>query len=294
VSGRLVLISSYPKSGNTWTRAVLEQLRRGPNWAFSINDMPTGFYGFSRRMLFDIISPVNAADLFVDEIENMFPYVLRQLVQEDSYTHIMKVHDDARRTKAGDWLYAQDAVYSVIYLVRHPFDVAVSCAHHLGMTIPDTVALMGDGEIISHFDHKLPLALPQHVGSWTSNIASWLGQTPYRVTLSRYEDLHANPIPEFGRLARAAGFAASEADLAQAVASTKFDRMRREEETSGFRERPPTSPAFFRAGQPRTWEGKLDQDSRDRLVKDHGPLMELLGYLPDGSVIPMPHRQAAR
>ncbi len=294
MSGRLILVSSYPKSGNTWTRAVLEQLRSGPSWTFSINEMASGFYGFSRRMLFDALSPANAGDLFVDEIENMFPHILRQLVREDSHTHIMKVHDDARRNKNGDWLYAHDAVSSVIHLVRHPFDVAVSFAHHMGISLQDTVGLMGDGEVVSHYDNQLPLALPQHVGSWTSNIASWLGQTPYRVTLARYEDLHAKPIPEFGRLARAAGFTPSDAELAQAVSGTRFERLRQQEEASGFRERPPSSPAFFRAGQPRTWEGKLDQASRDRLVRDHGPLMELLGYLPDGGVIPMPHRQAAR
>jgi aryl sulfotransferase len=288
VSGRLILISSYPKSGNTWTRAVLQQLRMGPDWKFSINEMPSGFYGFPRRLLFDALSPVNAGDLFVREIENMFPQVLRQLVREDPQTHIMKVHDDARRTRDGDWVYPGDAIYSVIYLVRHPFDVAVSCAHHLGISLPDSVGLMADGEIVSHFEDSLPLALPQHVGSWTGNIASWLEQTPYAVTLARYEDLHVDPVSEFGRLARAAGMAATLDDVTRAVAGTQFERMRQEEETGGFRERPRTSPAFFRAGKPRTWEEKLDKALIDRIVRDHGPMMARLGYAPDGGILPMP------
>jgi hypothetical protein len=287
MSGRLILVSSYPKSGNTWTRAVLEQLRTGPGWTFSINEMPSGFYGMSRRLLFDALSPVNAGDLFIDEIENMMPHVFRRFVQEDGQIHIMKVHDDARRAKSGDWIYPSDVVHAVLYLVRHPFDVAVSCAHHLGMSLPDTVSLMADGEIVSHFDDKLPVSLPQHVGSWTSNIASWLGPTPYRVVMARYEDMHANPIAEFHRLAAAAGFAPSQDELGRAVASSRFDRMRNEEQTRGFRERPPTSPAFFRVGQPRTWEDKLDPELRDRLVRDHGPMMERLGYLPDGGILPM-------
>jgi hypothetical protein len=286
VKGRIVLVSSYPKSGNTWMRAVLEQLRRGPSWTFSINEMPSGFYGFKRRALFDSISPVNAADLFVDEIENMLPNIFRTVAEEDTYTHIIKVHDDARRTKSGDWLYPPDAVYAVIYLVRHPFDVAVSFAHHMNLGLPDAVALMQDGEIISHLLDELPLPLPQHIGSWTSNIASWLDATHYRVTLARYEDLYADPIAEFGRVTRAAGFSASQDDIVRAVGGTQFERMREEEETSGFRERPPTSSSFFRAGQPRSWEGKLDQDLRVRLVKDHGPMMERLGYLADGGVVP--------
>jgi hypothetical protein len=288
VSGHLILISSYLKSGNTWARAIFEQLRRGPAWKFSINEMPGGFYGFSQRLLFDSASPVNAADLFADEIDDMFPHVLRHLTQEDPQTHIMKTHDKARRTRGGDWVYPPDAVFGVIYLVRHPFDIAVSCANHLGMSLPDTVAFMGDGKIVHSASRETPLSLPQHVGSWTDNVRSWLSETPHRVALARYEDMHADPVSEFGRLARAAGLFSTQEEINRAVAGSAFERMRLEEAASGFRERPPASPAFFREGKPRTWEGTLDQSLLERLVHDHGAMMERLGYLPSGGVIPLP------
>lgn len=292
MSGRLILVSSFPKSGNTWTRAILEQLRRGPDWEFSINAMPNGFYGFSRRVLFDTLSPVNAADLFIDEIDDRLPIILRELVRLDSYPHIMKVHDDARRTKSGDWLYPPDAVHCVIYLVRHPFDVAVSFANHMGIPLDDAVGLMQDGEIVSHYEDRLSLALPQHVGSWTSNISSWLDPSPYHVALARFEDLHANPIPEFGRLARAAGFDAPHTEITRAVSAAQFDKLRDEETEGGFRERPVTSATFFRAGRPQAWQGILDSRLIDRIVRDHGPTMERLGYLPDGGVAPLPPQSA--
>jgi hypothetical protein len=245
-------------------------------------------------LLFDTLSPVNAGDLFVDEIDDMFPEILRLLVRNDSYTHIMKVHDDARRTKSGDWLFPGDAVHGVIYLVRHPFDVAVSFANHMGISLEDAVALMQDGDIVSHFHDRLPLALPQHVGSWTSNISSWLGPTPYNVTLARFEDILNNPAAEFGRLARAVGFDASPDEIARCVAGARFEKMRGEEENSGFRERPPSSEAFFRAGQQRSWEGKLDRELADRIVDNHRSTMDRLGYLPDGGVAPMPVAAALR
>lgn len=288
MSGHLILISSYLKSGNTWTRAVFEQLRSGPGWTFSINEMPSGFYGVSRRLLFDMLSPVNAADLFVDEIDTMTPQVLRQFVQESPETHIMKVHDQARRTKTGDWIYPPDAIHVVIYLVRHPFDVAVSCSHHLGMSLPDAVAFMADGTITSRFAKETLLGMHQHVGSWSDNAASWLGQTPYNMALSRYEDVHSDPMNEFTRLARAAGLSSADEDVRRAVAGSSFERMRREEEAKGFRERPPASPSFFRLGRPRTWEGVLDRSLIDRLARDHGPMMERLGYLPNGGILPLP------
>ncbi len=290
MSGRLVLVASYPKSGNTWTRVVLEQLRRGPDMEFSINEMPTGFYGLPRRVLFNSIAPINSGDLFIEEFEDMFPNICRTLVAEDAYTHIMKVHDYARRTISGDWFYPPDAIHAVIYLVRHPFDVAVSFANHMGLGLPDTVKLMQDGEVISHHHDQLPLALPQHVGSWTSNIASWLDAPGYRLTLARYEDMYTDPVSEFRRLAHAAGFTTTDAELERVVGRAHFDRLREEEESSGFRERPRSSSSFFRAGTPRSWEGKLDEALRDRLIRDHSPMMERLGYLPDGGIAPLPRR----
>jgi aryl sulfotransferase len=294
MTGGLILLSSYPKSGNTWARAIFEQLRRGPGWKFSINEMRHGYYGFTRRALFDAIAPVNAADLFADEVDDMLPHIFRTLAAESPEQIIVKVHDDARRTKSGEWLYPPDVVSSVIYLVRHPFDVAVSFANHMSLTLPNAVALMQDGEAMSDLTDELALPLPQHLGSWTSNIESWLDNSPYAVTFARYEDLHHNPIVEFTRLASAAGLPATQEDIVRAVAATQFDRLQREEEDSGFRERPPTSSTFFRSGKPKSWEGILDDALRDRLVRDHGPMMERLGYLPDGGAVRMPRRVTAR
>ena len=289
MKGRIVLVASYPKSGNTWIRAVLEQLRRGPEWTFSINKMPAGFYGFTRRVLFDSISPVNAADLFFDEIENNMPDIYRTMIAEDPSTQIIKVHDDLHRTPNGEWLYPPDAIYSVIYAVRHPYDVAVSFANHMNLPVEEAVRLMQDGDVASHVTDELPLPLPQHVGSWTSNIASWIDNPPHSVTLVRYEDMYERPVEEFSRLADVAGFTVSREEVSRAVGGADFDKLRSEEQTSGFRERPPTSENFFRAGRPRSWtEEKLNKGLRDRIAQDHAPMMERLGYLADGTTVSLP------
>jgi aryl sulfotransferase len=284
----LVVVASYPKSGNTWTRAVFEHLRRGPGWDFSINGLPTGYYGPARRVLFDMLSPVNAADLYFEEIDDMLPNIFRTMVREDPSMHIVKVHDDARQTKSGEWLYPPDAVASVVYLVRHPFDVAVSFSNHMSIEISEMVELMkGTDAIVRPVRDQLALPLPQHVGSWSSNIESWLDNPNYEVTLARYEDLHFNPIPEFTRLARAAGLPSSQEEVVRAVNGSQFERMRDEEKESGFRERPPTSKTFFRAGKPMSWDGILSEELRNHLVRDHGAMMERLGYLPDGGIARM-------
>lgn len=286
MSGNLILIASYPRSGNTWLRLLFERVLRGP--ARSINDLDSGLYGFSRRREFDALAPVNAADLLPDEIDTLLPAVVSRYASARGTTFV-KVHDAARRTRDGAWLYPPDSVAAVLYLVRHPFDVAMSYAHHLGLPLARAVESMADdSEIVSASGPRLPLPLPQRMGSWSSNAASWTGDTPYRTLLIRYEDLQADPLIQFHKAVDAAGIVASADEMARAVAATAFDRVKSEEQQRGFRERPATSDAFFRAGRAGTWQGKLDEPLREKLLRDHGTVMTKLGYRPDGGADPLP------
>jgi len=284
MTGRIILVSSYPKSGNTWARTVLEQLRRGPDWKFSINEMPSGYYGHRHRLLFDAVSPVNASDLFTGELYSMLPDVYRTLANEDDAVSILKVHDACRKVPSGEWLYPQDAVHSVIYLARHPFDVAVSLAPHLNISLPEAVDFMAVGAKSDQSATGLDLPLPQDLSSWSENVVSWLDHSPHNVTFARYEDMFADPLAQFSRIAKAAGFDPRNEHIARSLEVASFENMREEEQKSGFRERPRTSTAFFREGKPRNWEGKLDESLRERIVRDHGAVMSRLGYGADGSV----------
>jgi len=288
VTGNLLLVCSYPKSGNTWVRFVFEALRRGPHRAISINDMGTGLYAFWRRALFDELAPVNASELLMDEIDDLLPQVYRRAAAESGDPLIVKVHDMAFRTRSGEWLYPPDSVGCAVYLVRHPFDVAVSYAHHLNISVEAAVDMMGRSEIMAPSGPRLILPLHERVGSWSGNVGSWLDQSALPLALARYEDLHADPVAGFARLAAAAGLAAATTDVARAVEAARFDRLQQEEKSSGFSGRPRSSSQFFRVGRPRSWEGALKAGLQERLVREHGDAMARLGYAADGSVLPLP------
>jgi aryl sulfotransferase len=287
VSGNLVLIASYPKSGNTWTRIVFERLRRGSD--ISINNLSGGFHGVAGRVVFDDIAPVNAADLRDEEVYEFLPGVYRGLAAEAGENVFLKVHNELRRTRRGEWLYPPDCVAHVIYIVRHPYDVAVSYAHHSGANVKSTVRFMADETSVPRLRIHLPEALPHlFFGAWSNHVSSWLDGGAHRVTLARYEDIHADPVGQFLRLANAAGLAVTKEDVFAAVEASRFDRMQAEEQEQGFRERPETSSSFFRSGRPRSWEGLLDESLREQIVRDHGPTMERLGYTADGDAVALP------
>lgn len=283
MSGHLILIASYPKSGNTWVRLFFENLLRDEGTPVSINDIRNGSYGFERRLLFDSEAPAAAADLLPDEMENLLPGIYAQWAIDASGPVLVKVHDRARRTPAGQWLFPPEHVRAVLYLARHPFDVAVSYAHHLNIPVAQAVGnLCSEDHVIAGVERSLPLPLAECPGSWNSNVGSWLDLKCYPVTLMRYEDLYSNPLEGFTSLAEAAGMGARQDKIALSVAATRFDRLRSEEREHGFRERHLASPAFFRNGRPQSWRGVLDDTLRERLASCCAPAMDRLGYGVDG------------
>jgi aryl sulfotransferase len=284
VTANLILIASYPKSGNTWVRLFFENLLRKEGTPVSINDIRNGLYGFERRLLFDSEAPAAAADLLPEEVENLLPNVYAQWAIEANGPVLVKVHDRARRTTAGPWLFPPEHVRAVLYLARHPFDVAVSYAHHLNIPVSDAVEhLCREDHIIAGVGRSLPLPLAERPGSWNSNVGSWLDAKCYPVTLMRYEDLYSNPLEGFTRLAESAGIEAQKDNIALSIAACSFERLRSEEQAHGFRERHLSSTAFFRKGHPQTWKGALDDTLRKRLASCCAPAMKRLGYHTDGT-----------
>jgi aryl sulfotransferase len=277
MSGHLVAIASYPKSGNTWVRLFLDSLRR--RMPVAINDISVGAYGLERRKLFDALAPANAADLLPHEIEEMLPDYYAATAAEADGPVFLKVHDRLRRTRSDRWLLPPQSVKGAIYLTRHPFDVTLSYAHHLGISPTVAVAHMNDPDhIIAAANGDQPLPLMERVGSWSGNVASWIDGAPFPVTPIRYEDLIADAAGQFRRIVASAGLSPAEEDLASAVAATRFERLQDEERKRGFRERPNSSPAFFRSGKPGAWLRQLDEGSRRSLAQAHEPMMRRLGY----------------
>jgi hypothetical protein len=286
MSRNLVVIASFPRSGNIWVRLLLEKLLYGREQSISSNQLSHGFYGYARRLMFDAIAPANAADLLPDEIDEFLPLVYRQLNAETLQRIPMKVHDCARKAaRSGEWIFPPDCVQSVLYLVRHPFDVAVSYARFYDITVEAAVEFMSPVQenAPTQMD-RLSMSLQPPIGSWSSHVRSWTRGSPYNVATFRYEDLHADPQSRFRRLIAASGFAFAQSDIVVAIEESRFERLKAEEREHGFRDRPSTLSPFFRAGCPQAWrhEAELNEGLREALVRDHSEMMGQFGYRPDG------------
>ncbi len=269
----IVWLASYPKSGNTWLRAVLSNYRNESGGPADINrlDAPIA----SRRQTFDLAVGVEASDLTHEEIDGLRPQVYRHLAAKSQRTLYFKIHD-----AYSDTLIPADATRGALYIIRNPLDVAVSYAHHSNATVDQTIGWMRDEKYgTSAGRRRLFDQLRQRLRSWSGHVLSWVDQNAIPVHVMRYEDMHGQPVETFGAALRFAGVEYDERRLRAALERSSFENLRQLEKTAGFAERPAGVDAFFRKGQAGGWRDSLSPAQFEQVVRDHAAVMRRFGYL---------------
>lgn len=276
---KLVWLSSYPKSGNTWVRLFLAAYTKPERPGVDINNIDMSLHAGNRDMV-DRVIGVQSSDLTAAEIERYRPEVYRQLAAEADEPLFIKVHDRWRQHAEGSAIFPADATLATIYIVRDPRAVAPSYANHYGLSVDAAIERMSDpGNDIHPQTDRLRRQLHQPMGSWSQHVLSWLDQTELPVLLLRYEDMHADPESSFAKIVAASGLTLDSARLSKALAETRFDRLQQQESEAGFKERPRASTRFFRRGEAESWREELTTAQCERIESTHGPVMQRLGYL---------------
>lgn len=279
-TGNTVWLASYPKSGNTWFRAVFTAWQTGQ--AVDLNRLgtkDTSSTCASRLRIEEGLGVVSSL-LTPDEIELLRPRADEVVDAGFDSPHLCKVHDGLFRGPGGELVVSVPATRCAVYLVRDPRDVALSYAHHNQWDVARVVAAMDDEtHCLSESTSFATLQVRQRLGSWSSHVSSWLDEAPFAVHVVRYEDCISDPVATFTTALRFAGFDAEETSVAAAVERTTFERLAAQEAADGFGERPVATEAFFRRGQAGGWRDDLDAGLAAILVDDHAAVMDRLGYL---------------
>jgi hypothetical protein len=276
----ILWLASYPKSGSTWLRVLLVNYLRDADAPADINDLRENRIGHAAsRVTFDELVGVEASALRSEAVERLRPEVYRRLAREAPEDLLLKVHE-SWPSEGGVELFPRDVSRGVVYVVRNPLDVAVSWAHHLGVSEEQAAARMCPGDPVRLDSEVLNDQLPQFVGSWSDHVRSWVDASKLPVYLVRYEDLHARPEEMLTGVAAFCGLAVNAARIRKAVTFSEFGELCRQERKHGFRERPSEArEAFFRRGEIGGWRSELPSQVARRLVHAHRATMARLGYL---------------
>jgi aryl sulfotransferase len=279
MSGSLVWLASYPKSGNTWLRAMLTALLDPQHHMPELNAM-VGGSELGERQFLDDMCGVDSSNLTYEGLKPWLRAMRLATARQLDPPYFVKTHDAYASTADGLPLFPAEASKFVIHIVRDPRDVAVSLAAHDGVSIDAAITKMADAHyMLNGALHEGGEFLPVKVGDWSSHTLSWLEQAEIDALLLRYEDMIVDSATALRRVGEACGLIAEAQGFHAAAAATAFDKLRATEENTGFGEKPAGMANFFREGRAGGWRDRLSPRQIETITTSHGAMMQRLGYL---------------
>lgn len=276
---KIIWLASYPKSGNTWLRAFLSALMN--KGAMEINKM-NDHYIFSSRYLFDEITGINSCDLYDDEVKNMQPDVFRTLARSATGHLLIKIHDAFSYNTNNNPIIPADVTHCAVYIIRNPLDIVASFANHNNITIDQAIYRMNNkmhAMAMQKDNHNTNINTRQLMYDWSGHVQSWGTLPSFPVYTIRYEDMIAAPFETFAHIIKQIGWEYSKEEIQDAVNATSFDKLKRQEKDSGFKERPLTSATFFRKGMAGAWKEELTDEQAKKITEAHASVMKKFNYL---------------
>lgn len=271
----IVWLASYPKSGNTWLRLFLANYMINARKPVPINEVPRYAIGDAIARTYAMVAGRRVDPNNIRQVLGLRDGVMRGIVGNNADINLVKTHN-TRKVAHGVPLIPDQYTRSAIYILRNPLDMVLSYARHHGLSHAQAVqainhrdnATMGDANNVISF-----------LGPWSTHVESWTGFAPWPRLVLRYEDMLADPAAEFARVVDHVGLPLDQDRLDRAIRFSSFRELRRQEDESGFLERPANSETFFTSGKSGVWKQALDPELAHAIRKAHRATMKRYGYL---------------
>ena len=277
----IIWLASFPKSGNTWTRSFLFNLIKllsGEDPAAEdINAVSeVSIWDVSGKRYKELLgkTPKEAGK---SAIAAARPDVQTEIADRFPGISLVKTHN-ALVMDRGHPAINTKVTSGAVYIVRNPLDVAISYAHHLGSTIDDAINRMATEDMETELTEE---SVHEIYGSWSQNVYSWTRKPNPAIFVMRYEDMKQRPEQTFGALAQHLLMRPTRDQLRQVIKLSSFDRLKEQEEKSGFKMKPEAAKRFFRKGQVGEWREALSKRQVKKIIGRHGEQMLRFGYVPE-------------
>lgn len=195
----IVWLASYPRSGNTWLRFLLQAYAGGGQIE-------------SRRLNADV-PDIHRKGVVIH------PDAADSVLVKTHYLWSPS-HPFAAQTRG------------FVYIVRHPKDVLLSFLQYrkLCRVLPEGDPTI-DRKYALNYIKKFgdPAWIQANMGTWPEHVQSWLSQTTMPHVLIKYENLQSDPQRELEPMLKLIGLAVDHGRLRTAIEACRFSALREEE-----------------------------------------------------------------
>jgi hypothetical protein len=279
MSKNIVWLSSYPKSGRTWLKILLESVLINNGGKVDMNDLKlTSGFAFNRTA-FDSYFGVPSSDLYQTEINSLKRKYLFDTFKNTSEQKIILTHDLNEKLLEGH-LFPEEITASSIQIVRNPLSIVASLANYLKLTIDESIDYVNGEYHAKRNRHFLSTTLVRKSeSSWSEYVDSWANNGGYPTLVLRYEDLVQDPVHTATMLFDFLNHKIEPKIILDAIENCSFENLSKSERLIGFNEKPATAQTFFRKGSIDSWKDELNDSQIKKVMDVNSVMMKKFGYI---------------
>ena len=278
-------IASYPKSGNTWVRALISAYYYSKDGMFS-EALIKNIGQFPEKVHF------NGFDYNKEIITDTTRFWIKaqERINVDKKVKFKKTHNSLSSINGFNFTDKKNTI-ACIYVVRDPRNLITSLKNHYELDYDKALNFMtNEKKFIFDYQKENDYSDFQFISSWEKNFLSWKNQKDFPIEVIRYEDLLSKPYETFekmiifiNKITKIKGEINKE-KLRNSINSTSFKNLKEYEKKYGFSEsiyskKNKKNLPFFYLGPDNDWKKILDHKFQIKLNNIFKKSLEYFSYI---------------